>query len=218
MSPGATSGSVTVTAVQDELDEPDETVVVDIVAVAGGTESGAQQQTTTITDDDEPPVPDVTLALDAAAIAEDAGVATFTVNLSQTTTVPVIVDLSISGTADASDFVASATQVTIAPGATRDVSLEWSGVPNFEFAYLDAATDLLGTPVRDAGIALLGYRPAFLSRSFRVAPTSGRPASRMRPVTVASGADCNTTSTVSFSTTSTCTHSSCRRTCSSPSR
>ena len=51
---GGTTGSVTVTAVQDELDEPDETVVADISAVTNGTESGTQQATTTITDDDEP--------------------------------------------------------------------------------------------------------------------------------------------------------------------
>lgn len=118
VAPGATSGSITVTAVQDPDDEPDETVVIDIAGVTGGTESGVQQQTTTITDDDEPPVPDVTIAVDDVDIAEAAGVATFTLTLSEVTTVPVVVDLGITGTADAADFTASATQVTIAPGAT----------------------------------------------------------------------------------------------------
>ena len=55
VAPGATTGSVTVTAVDDTEDESDETVVVDIAAVTGGNEAGEQQQTTVITDDDDPP-------------------------------------------------------------------------------------------------------------------------------------------------------------------
>ena len=51
---GATSGSVTVTAVNDTDDEDNETVVIDIDAVTNGNEDGAQQATTTITDDDGP--------------------------------------------------------------------------------------------------------------------------------------------------------------------
>jgi hypothetical protein len=49
---GSLSGSVTLTAVQDTLDEADETVVVDIDTVVNGTESGAQQVTAVIADDD----------------------------------------------------------------------------------------------------------------------------------------------------------------------
>ena len=116
---GSTTGSITITAVQDATDEPDETVIVDITSVAGGgTEAGTQQVTTTITDDDEPPTPDVTLSLDNSDIAEAGGVATFTITLSETTTVPVTVDLGITGTAAATDYTASATQVVVAAGAT----------------------------------------------------------------------------------------------------
>ena len=52
---GSTSGSITVTAVQDTDDEVDETVVVDIVSIVGGNEDGTQQVTITIVDDDVPP-------------------------------------------------------------------------------------------------------------------------------------------------------------------
>lgn len=113
-----TSGSITVTAVQDDVDEPDETVVVDITSVVGGTESGVQQQTTTIADDDEPPVPNVTLSADTTEFSEAAGVSTLTVTLSEVTTVPVTVDLEFSGSAAASDYSASATQIVVAPGST----------------------------------------------------------------------------------------------------
>lgn len=48
---GSTTGSLTLTAVQDALVEnPDETIVVDIASVVNGTESGTQQVTATITD------------------------------------------------------------------------------------------------------------------------------------------------------------------------
>lgn len=72
---GATSGSITVTAVDDEENESDETVIVDIVSVAGGNEAGTQQQTTTITDDDAPPTFSVTslTATESGFIAELSG-------------------------------------------------------------------------------------------------------------------------------------------------
>ena len=118
VAPGATTGSITVTAVQDVVDEADETVVVDITNVTGGNELATQQQTTTIADDDEPPVPDVTLAVDTAEIAEAGGVATFLVTLSEVTTLPVTVDLEITGSAGAGDYTTSGTQIVVAPGAT----------------------------------------------------------------------------------------------------
>src|SRR6185295_14864048 len=40
--PGGTTGTITLTAVQDPLDEDDETIVVDISTVTNGTESGTQ--------------------------------------------------------------------------------------------------------------------------------------------------------------------------------
>ena len=47
---GNTTGSVTVTSVQDAVDEPDETIVVSITSVTGAVESGTQQQVVTIAD------------------------------------------------------------------------------------------------------------------------------------------------------------------------
>jgi hypothetical protein len=51
---GSLSGSITLTGVNDTLDQNDETVIVDVTTVTGGTESGTQQVTATITDDDLP--------------------------------------------------------------------------------------------------------------------------------------------------------------------
>ena len=115
---GQTSGAITISTVSDTLDEPDESVVVDVLAVTNGQETGVQQVTTTILDDDEPPLPDVTLSVDVTQVAEAAGEATLTVTLSETTTVPVTVDLSLSGTAAVNDYAVSSTQVVIGPGAS----------------------------------------------------------------------------------------------------
>jgi hypothetical protein len=48
--PDDTSGAITVTAAWDELDEDDESIIVDITCVINGIEDVAQQATTTITD------------------------------------------------------------------------------------------------------------------------------------------------------------------------
>jgi len=94
---GSLTGTATVTAVQDVVDEPDETVVVDITGVTNGTESGTQQGTVTIVDDDSPPT--VTLGVAPASIAEAAGVATLTATLSAVSGLPVTVALGYTGTA-----------------------------------------------------------------------------------------------------------------------
>ena len=51
---GETTGSVSVSALQDNIEEPDETVIVDILNVTNGRETETQQVTTTILDDDSP--------------------------------------------------------------------------------------------------------------------------------------------------------------------
>lgn len=153
ITPGATTGSVTLTAVEDAVDEPDETVTIDISSVANGNETGTQQVTATILDNDETVVPDVTLAVDNAAIPEAAGVATFTVTLSATTIVPVTVDLTTSGTASASDFTLSANQIVVAPGATTG-SVTVTAVQDEddepdETVVVEMASVTGGTPVGD---------------------------------------------------------------------
>src|SRR5262249_38544490 len=47
---GQASGSITLTGVQDTIQEPDETIEVDILSVTNGIENGTQQVTATITD------------------------------------------------------------------------------------------------------------------------------------------------------------------------
>ena len=117
----STTGTRTLTAVQDTLDEANETIVVDVASVTNGTESGTQQVTGTITDDD--PTPSLTLGLSGSPMAEAAGVATVTATLSAVSGQAVTVPLSFTGTAtNTTDYTRSATSITIPAGSASAAS------------------------------------------------------------------------------------------------
>lgn len=113
---GSTSASITLNAVGDLLDEPDETVVVDITSVTNGTENGTQQATVTITDDDAAPT--VSLTTGTTTITETAGTTTVTASLSATSGQAVTVSLTLSGTATTASDYTLATSITIPAGST----------------------------------------------------------------------------------------------------
>ena len=120
-----TSGTVTVTAVDDATDEPAETVTV------GGTRTGGHglvaapaALTLTIADDD--PTPTSALALMPASISESGGVATVTATLSNPSAAAVTVTVSAAPVAPAvaGDFaLSSATTLTIAASATSSTGI-----------------------------------------------------------------------------------------------
>src|SRR5256712_3532221 len=92
---GSTNGTITLTAVQDTLDEVDETVIVDISGVTNGTESGTQQVTAIISDDDSPP----TVAFNAATSSgsESTTAVSVPVSLSSTSSKSITVNYAVSG-------------------------------------------------------------------------------------------------------------------------
>jgi len=115
---GQTTGTTTVTAVQDALDEANETVILDITGVTNGLENGTQQQTITITDDDDPP--SVVLSVNTVNIAEAAGVGTVTATLSAVSGQVVTVTLTASGSATGggTDYTLASSTITIPAGQT----------------------------------------------------------------------------------------------------
>ncbi|MGH9458726.1 MAG: Calx-beta domain-containing protein [Thermoanaerobaculia bacterium] len=131
---GNASGSITLTAVDDALDEPDETIVVDINGVTNGTEATPQQVTATIADDEGAPA----LAIGDVAQAEgDSGTTgfVFTVTLTGSTAQIVTVDYATAdGTAAAgSDYASTNGTLTFAPAeTTKTVTVNVTGDPNFE--------------------------------------------------------------------------------------
>ena len=112
---GQTSVTTTVTAVQDAVDEPDETIA--ITASSGGDDIGSA--TVTITDDDDPP--ELTFTVDQASIAEAAGTSTVTVSTGTGSTFAAAqtITLTLAGTAtEGADYTIGATSLTLAAGQT----------------------------------------------------------------------------------------------------
>ncbi len=128
---GQTSGSITLTGLNDFTFEGDESVVVDVTSVTGGTENGTQQVTATIVDDDS--APSVTLALAPSSMVENSGTATVTARLSNPSTQPVTVQLDFTGSATSnSDYSPSGVAITIPAGQTSG-SITLTGVNDFTF-------------------------------------------------------------------------------------
>ena len=119
ISAGNTTGSVQIIAVDDSMNEPNETAIIDITVSGGGaSESGTQQLNLTISDND--PDPTVTFAL----LDQDLTMLRIVVErmmlqqLSGTTYETVTVTFSGTGTAtEGSDYTAIS-DVTIASGQT----------------------------------------------------------------------------------------------------
>jgi len=118
---GQTTGTVVLTAVQDTLDESNETVVLNISNVSGGdgaTENGTQQVTVTITDDD--PEPSLSIADVSQSETDSNNNMTFTISLSAASGKTVSVDVNTSaGSATAGeDYAENGTTLTFTPGQT----------------------------------------------------------------------------------------------------
>jgi hypothetical protein len=118
---GATTGSITITGIDDTTDEDNETVTANITTVVNATENGNQQITANITDDDDPPT--VTLSVNNASIAEDASNSVLTATLSAASSKNVTVNLGFSGSAaNVADYTRTTTNITINAGATTGTS------------------------------------------------------------------------------------------------
>ena len=117
---GATtsSGTVTLSAVDNTVDAPNKTVTVSATAANGQGITAPQEQTLTITDDDEPSTT-VALAVAPDEVNEDAGAAvtltvTGTLNAGTRTTATVVTLAVSAGTAAADDYSATGATLTIA--------------------------------------------------------------------------------------------------------
>ena len=120
--PSSLTGTITITAQEDTLDEDDETVIVDISSVLNGAEDGVQQVTTTIIDNDAPPT--VTLSASPLTVNEDGGTSTITATLNTLSGKDVTVNLAYSGTAGfGSDYTVATSIVILAGNLTGSILL-----------------------------------------------------------------------------------------------
>ena len=114
----ASTGTVTITAVNDDVDGPDKEVTVSAAATNTQGVSAPAAVTLTITDDEGAPT--VTLALAPSSISEDGGESTVTAMLSGASSEATTVTVSAAAVspAVAGDFTQSGTELTIAAGET----------------------------------------------------------------------------------------------------
>ncbi|VAX05439.1 hypothetical protein MNBD_GAMMA19-1651, partial [hydrothermal vent metagenome] len=95
---GNTFAQTTLTAIDDVLDETDETVIVDISRVSNGVEITAEQVTASITDDD---IPQVTFMTATQNVAEGGGPVTLSITSDQAPASDISVAFTVTGTATA---------------------------------------------------------------------------------------------------------------------
>ena len=117
---GSTTGTSVLTATADDIFDAasDETAIISISSVSGGsaTESGAQSKTITITDAESAPT--VTLAVSSTTITEGASAETITANLSGKTYADVVIAINTSGTATEGTDYSVISDITISAGST----------------------------------------------------------------------------------------------------
>ena len=136
----ASSVTATLTAVDDNVDDDAETIVI------GASRDGAPfgtEQTVTIADDEG--IPAVTLVLTPPSIAEDGGTSTVTATVSPASATAFTVDVTAApvSPAEAGDFQQSGTTLSFAAGATV-------GTGSVTIAAVDNTTD---TPDRQVSVS-----------------------------------------------------------------
>src|SRR5207253_2386817 len=120
---GSTSVNLPLTVVDDTLDEASETIVVTLSAPTNATLGTNTSHTYTILDNDTAPT--VTLSLSGSPMAEAAGQATVSADLSAVSGQNVTVNLLFTGTATfGTDYTSSGTSITIPAGnASASITL-----------------------------------------------------------------------------------------------
>ena len=125
ISAGSTTGTSTLTATADDIFDAasNETAIISISSVSGGsaTESGSQSQTITITDAETAPT--VTLAIADATITEGASSKTITATLSGKTYANVAVAISTSGTATEGTDYTTISDIAVSAGSTTGTAI-----------------------------------------------------------------------------------------------
>ncbi|MHA7108989.1 Calx-beta domain-containing protein [Sunxiuqinia elliptica] len=117
---GNTSNSIQLSSVSDDLDEDDETVIIDISTVINGSESGTQQVTATILDNDVAPT--IEFIATSSSGAESVSSKDLQVDLSAVSGLNVSVDYAVTGTATGggTDYTLANGTLTISAGSVSD--------------------------------------------------------------------------------------------------
>ncbi|MBO3700895.1 S-layer family protein, partial [Roseivirga sp. E12] len=113
---GATTGTVTLTAVQDALFELDENTTIEITGVTNGTEAGNQETSLLILNSDAQPV--IAFSSTSSSGDESTSSANLEVTLSAVSGVDATVSYTVTGTATNIDYTLADGTLTIPAGST----------------------------------------------------------------------------------------------------
>jgi hypothetical protein len=121
---GSSTTNITITVVDDSLDENNETVIVTMGSPTNATKGATDVHTATINDNDDPPTVQWTTA--SQSVVENAETITITAQLSGASSFTITVPFTVSGTAIGSgvDYTIDSSPVTIPAGeTTTNISL-----------------------------------------------------------------------------------------------
>jgi hypothetical protein len=152
---GTTTGTITLSLLNDGTDEDDETVVVTLNTPVNASLGTTTTQTFTITDDDAPPV--VSFSSNASQSSEGAAAAGLAVALAPASARTVIVSYSVTGgtaTGGGTDYTLATGTLTFSPGVTlQNVPLSVAGDA------LDEDNETVVVTLSSPGNATLGTIP-----------------------------------------------------------
>ena len=137
----ASSITTTVTAVQDRIDEADETILIDVILPQGGGFAGPRQ---TVMIDDDDAAPALTLAVSAATIDEGAGTSRVTVSTGTGSTflTDQAITLTLGGTAAVTqDYSIGATSLTLPAGVGTAASEVTTLITAVDDDFFEGATN-----------------------------------------------------------------------------
>ena len=156
------TGTVTVTAVDNEIDAPDKAVTVSGTARNAQGVAGPEPVTLTILDDDETPT--VSLALSRSSIPENGGTAAVRVRQDRASSAPTVVRVRVTpdAPAEAGDYRLSAAPILTVPAGARASTgtVTITAVDN-AVAAPDKTVTVSGTARNAQGVA--GPEPATLT-------------------------------------------------------
>ena len=148
------TGTVTISAVNNDVDAPDKTVDVTASAAGGnGVAAPAAAQELRITDDDGTPT--VALKLDPMSIGENGGRSTVTASLDRPSSEAVTVSVAVAPVSPAveMDFELTGTTLTIDPGETESTGTVTISAVNNDVDAPHKAVEVRGSAQGGRGVA-----------------------------------------------------------------
>lgn len=144
---GVTTSTITVTIVDDLIQEASETIIATLGTPTGANIGSPSSATITITDNDViPGLPDLTISASPVSIAENGGTSTITATLSSTASSDVTANIDFTGVAVlGTDYTVSGTSVTI-PSGSLSATITVSAINDVLVEGNETIVATIGTP------------------------------------------------------------------------